>query len=67
MDGKHTDGDANAVVTKGTAGAVSMTAGGEIGFSAALSDTAFVSIAVNYNPVDAEFKADDAANANNDH
>tara|TARA_B110001452_G_scaffold135651_1_gene112726 strand:+ start:689 stop:1351 length:663 start_codon:yes stop_codon:yes gene_type:complete len=64
MDGKHTDGDANAVVTKGTAGAVSMTAGGEVGFSFALSDTAFVSISANYNPVDAEFKADDAANAN---
>ena len=64
MDGKHTDGDTNAVVTKGTAGAVSMTAGGEVGFSFALNDTAFVSISGNYNPVDAEFKADDAANVN---
>jgi hypothetical protein len=64
MDGTHTDGDANAVVTKGTAGAVSMTAGLEAGYNLALGDTAFVTISANYNPVDATFKADDAADAN---
>lgn len=64
LDGQHTDGDANAVVTKGAAGVVSMTAGAEIGFSKALSDVAFLTLAVSLNPIDAEFKADDAANVN---
>ena len=64
MDGTHTDGDTNAVVTKGTAGAVSMTAGAEVGYSFELSDSSFVTVALNYNPIDAEFKADDAANVN---
>jgi len=64
MAGTHTDGDTNAVVTKGTAGAVSMTFGAEVGYSMAVSDIAFVTIALNHNPVDAEFKADDAANVN---
>lgn len=64
MDGKHTDGDVNAAVTKGAAGAVSVTAGVELGFNLAMSDTAFVTVSATYNPVDAEFKADDAANAN---
>ena len=64
MDGKHTDGDANAVVTKGTAGEVSQTAGFEAGYNLALNETVFVSIALNHNPLDADFKADDAANVN---
>jgi len=63
LDGVHTDGDSGAVVTKGSAGAVSMTAGAEVGYSIALSDVAFVTIALSHNPIDAEFKADDAANA----
>ena len=63
LDGKHTDGDSGAVVTKGSAGAVSVTVGVEAGYNLALNDVAFVSINVNHNPVDAEFKADDAANA----
>ena len=64
MDGKHTDGDANAVVTKGSAGVVSAAAGIEIGYNIPVSDSAFITIAATYNPVDAEFKADDAANVN---
>jgi hypothetical protein len=64
MDGTHTDGDANAVVTKGSAGETSQTAGFEAGYNFALSDAVFVSIALNHNPLDATFKADDAANVN---
>ena len=60
MDGKHTETDGD---TKGTAGAVTATAGIEIGYNIAAGDTAFITIAATYNPVDAEFKADDAANA----
>ena len=64
IDGKHTDGDTDAVVTKGQAGAVSPTAGFEAGYNIAIGDMAFVTIAVAANPFDASFKADDAANAN---
>tara|TARA_B110000027_G_scaffold111658_1_gene119995 strand:+ start:533 stop:1195 length:663 start_codon:yes stop_codon:yes gene_type:complete len=64
MDGKHTDGDADASVTKGAAGTVSMAVGVEVGYNVPVSDVAFITIAASYNPVDADFKADDAANAN---
>jgi hypothetical protein len=64
MDGKHTDGDADASVTKGAAGAVTLAVGIEVGYNVPVSDVAFITLAASYNPVDAEFKADDAANAN---
>ena len=63
IDGDYTDGTSNGRVSKGTAGAVSGTVGAEGGFSFSLNDTAFLSVNVNWNPVDAEFKADDAVNA----
>ena len=63
IDGNYTDGTSNARTSKGVAGAVSMAAGLEAGFNLALNDIAFVSIVASHNPVDAEFKADDAVNA----
>ena len=63
IDGNYTDGTSNGRVSKGTAGAVSGTVGAEGGISFSLSDTFFVSVNINWNPVDASFKADDAANA----
>jgi len=63
VDGKHTEAAGNSRVTKGTAGAVSPTVGIDVGFSKAISDSFFIALNLSHNPVDADFNADDAANA----
>jgi opacity protein-like surface antigen len=62
VDGKFTDG--NGEVSKGTAGAVSPMAGIAVGYSYAVDDSFFVGVEVSMNPLDADFKADEASNNN---
>ncbi len=62
VDGEHTDTDASAQVTKGTAGAVGVVAGASIGYTMAFDDMFSVTIDGQWNPMDHSFKADDAAN-----
>jgi len=62
VDGKFTDG--NGEVSKGTAGAVSPSAGIEAGYSMSIDDTMFITLEVSYNPLDADFKADEASDNN---
>jgi hypothetical protein len=63
IDGKFTDGTSNARENKGTAGAVGAAAGFELGYNWAVTDMVFVSVNAEMNPFDADFKADDAVDA----
>ena len=59
LDGKHTDN--NSDVSKGTAGAVAEVAGFEAGWNIPMGDSFFLGVGAMWIPIDASFKADDAA------
>ena len=63
VDGSHSDTDSTAQVTKGTAGAVGAVVGASVGYTMAFDDTFSMTLDGQWNPLDHEFKADDAANA----
>ena len=63
IDGTFTDGTSNARANKGTAGAIGVAGGLEVGYNLAVSDMVFISVNAEMNPFDADFKADDAVDA----
>ena len=65
LDGTRTKTLGQAQTTKGKAGMVSPAAGLEAGFSYPLSDMAFVTVGVNYQPFDTEVKADNVTKSTN--
>ena len=64
LDGKRVKTVGGAQTTKGKAGMVSPTAGAEIGFSYPMSDMAFVTLGVSYQPFSTEIKADNVTKSN---
>ena len=65
LDGTRTKTLGQAQTTKGKAGMVSPAAGLEAGFSYPLSDMAFVTVGVNFQPFDTEVKADNVTKTTN--
>ena len=64
LDGERTKTVGGAQTTKGKAGMVSPGAGAEIGFSYPMSDMAFVTVGVNFQPFDTEVKANNVTKSN---
>ena len=65
LDGTRTKTLGQAQTTKGKAGMVSPAAGLEAGFSYPLSDMAFITLGVNFQPFDTQVKADNVTKSTN--